>query len=160
VNAKRQRKHSSYSILTSALDVCEWSGSRPGRALPQGKIHRYALDRSLGGGQSWSGQRLEEKLSDSAGDRTTVVHSYCRPISMFFFMNASLITSTLNVLSPNVIVKWLTLLLRIQEVPGSNLSPDTGYHDWGFLWFSSVTPGECCDIVLKLVLGRFLRNPC
>jgi len=33
-------------------------------------------------------------------------------------------------------VEWLTLLLRIQEVPGSNLGPETGYTDWGFSWFS------------------------
>jgi hypothetical protein len=30
-------RYSSYSLLTSALDVSEWSASRPGRALPQGK---------------------------------------------------------------------------------------------------------------------------
>jgi hypothetical protein len=30
---------------------------------------------------------------------------------------------------PNIVVKWLTLLLRIQEVPGSNLVPDTGQPD-------------------------------
>jgi hypothetical protein len=27
----------------------------------------------------------------------------------------------------NVVVKWLILLFRIQEVPGSNLGPKTGY---------------------------------
>jgi hypothetical protein len=27
----------------------------------------------------------------------------------------------------NVMVKWLTLLLRIREVLGSNLGPETGY---------------------------------
>jgi hypothetical protein len=30
---------------------------------------------------------------------------------------------------PNVMVEWLTLLLRIREVPGSNLSPEAGYPD-------------------------------
>jgi hypothetical protein len=29
-------------------------------------------------------------------------------------------------LSPNVMVEWLTLLLRIREVPGLNLGPKTG----------------------------------
>jgi hypothetical protein len=29
--------------------------------------------------------------------------------------------------SPHVIVEWLTLLLHIQEVPGSYLGPETGY---------------------------------
>jgi hypothetical protein len=30
---------------------------------------------------------------------------------------------------PKVVVEWLTLLLCIQEVPGSNLNPETGYPD-------------------------------
>jgi hypothetical protein len=29
----------------------------------------------------------------------------------------------------NVVVEWLTLLLRIQQVPGSNLGLETGYPD-------------------------------
>jgi hypothetical protein len=32
-----ERRYSSYSYLTSALDGGEWSASRPGRALPTGK---------------------------------------------------------------------------------------------------------------------------
>jgi hypothetical protein len=32
-------------------------------------------------------------------------------------------------------VKWLKLLLRIREVPGSNLGPKTGYPDWRFSRF-------------------------
>jgi hypothetical protein len=28
---------------------------------------------------------------------------------------------------PNVVVEWLTLLLRIREVQGSNLGPETVY---------------------------------
>jgi hypothetical protein len=32
-----ERRYSSYSYLTSALDRGEWSASCPGRALPQGK---------------------------------------------------------------------------------------------------------------------------
>jgi hypothetical protein len=31
------RSYSSYSFSTSTLDVCEWSASRPGRALEKGK---------------------------------------------------------------------------------------------------------------------------
>jgi hypothetical protein len=30
---------------------------------------------------------------------------------------------------PNIVVEWLTLLLRIREVPGSNLGPQTGHTD-------------------------------
>jgi hypothetical protein len=47
--------------------------------------------------------------------------------------------------SLNVIVEWLALPLRIREVPGSNLGPETGCPDWGFSRFSSVTPGKCRD---------------
>jgi hypothetical protein len=36
-SSKGKRKYSSYSLLTSALDRCEWSVSRPGRALPPRK---------------------------------------------------------------------------------------------------------------------------
>jgi hypothetical protein len=52
-----ERRYSSYSYLTSALDGGEWSASRPGRALPPGKESRYSLYRWLGGPQSRSGSR-------------------------------------------------------------------------------------------------------
>jgi hypothetical protein len=38
---------------------------------------------------------------------------------------------------PNVMVEWLALLLRIREVPGSNLGPETGYPDRFFVVFLS-----------------------
>jgi hypothetical protein len=38
--------------------------------------------------------------------------------------------------------EWLALLLRIREVSGSNLSPETSYLDWGFSYFSSVPPRQ------------------
>jgi hypothetical protein len=37
---------------------------------------------------------------------------------------------------PNDVVDLLTLLLRILEVPGSNLGPETYCPDWGFSSFS------------------------
>jgi hypothetical protein len=46
-----------------------------------------------------------------------------------------------NVPELNVTTEWLPLLPRIQKVPGWNLGPDTGYPDWSFLWFSSVSRG-------------------
>jgi hypothetical protein len=52
-------------------------------------------------------------------------------------------------LPPNVVVGWLTLLLRNQEVPGSNLGPKTGCPDWGFLWFFSVPPRDFRNIILN-----------
>jgi hypothetical protein len=30
---------------------------------------------------------------------------------------------------PNVVVEWLTILLRFREFPGSNPGPKTGYAD-------------------------------
>jgi hypothetical protein len=65
-----ERRCSSYSFLTSALDEGEWSASRPCRALPPGKGPRYPLYRRLGGPQSRSGRR--------GGDRTPVVQSVVR----------------------------------------------------------------------------------
>jgi hypothetical protein len=47
----------------------------------------------------------------------------------------------------------------MREVPGSNIGPETGYPDWGSLWFSWVPPGECWDSTLKLDHNRFLPNP-
>jgi hypothetical protein len=55
-----------------------------------------------------------------------------------------------------VMVEWLTLLLYIREVPGSNFSLETGYPHWGFSWFPSVPPGECQDCTLKLGHDYFL----
>jgi hypothetical protein len=51
-----ERRYSSDSFLTSALDGGEWSASRPGCALPPEKDLRYSFDR-LGGPQSWFGHR-------------------------------------------------------------------------------------------------------
>jgi hypothetical protein len=34
-----------------------------------------------------------------------------------------------------------------------------GYPDWGFLWISSIPPGEYRDSTLNLGHDRFLRNP-
>jgi hypothetical protein len=41
--------YSSYSFTTSALDAGEWSKSRPGCALPLGKLPPFPLYRRLGG---------------------------------------------------------------------------------------------------------------
>jgi hypothetical protein len=47
-----ERRHSSYSFTTSALDGGEWSASCPCRPLPPRKGHPYPLYRRLGGPQS------------------------------------------------------------------------------------------------------------
>jgi hypothetical protein len=41
-----------------------------------------------------------------------------------------------NTVLPNFVIVWLTLLLRIREVPVSNLVPKTGHPDLGLSWFS------------------------
>jgi hypothetical protein len=52
-------------LLTSALVGSECSASRPCRFTPRGKSPRYPLDGRLGGTQSRSGRRGEEKILDS-----------------------------------------------------------------------------------------------
>jgi hypothetical protein len=66
-----ERRYSSYSFLTSALDGGEWSASRPGRSLPPVSIGQEA---GWAPEPVWT-QRLEEKSSASVGDRTPVVQS-------------------------------------------------------------------------------------
>jgi hypothetical protein len=41
------------------------------------------------------------------------------------------------IVSPGIVVKWIKLLLHIQEVLGSNLGPETGYLDRFFCGFLS-----------------------
>jgi hypothetical protein len=50
--------------MSSALEGCEWSASRPGRNVPTGKT-RYLLYRRLGGPQGRSGQ--VRKISPTPG---------------------------------------------------------------------------------------------
>jgi hypothetical protein len=71
-----ERRYSSYSYLTSALDGGERSASRFGRALPSGKGPLVPIGQGAGWAPEpvWT-QKLEEKSSVSAGDRTTVVQS-------------------------------------------------------------------------------------
>jgi hypothetical protein len=42
------RRYSSYSFLTSALEGGEWSASRPGRPLPPGKEHPVPIVQEAG----------------------------------------------------------------------------------------------------------------
>jgi hypothetical protein len=52
------RRYSSYSFLTSALDGGDRSALLPGRTLARGKDPRYPLDRRLSGPRSRSGHRV------------------------------------------------------------------------------------------------------
>jgi hypothetical protein len=58
----------------------------------------------------------------------------------------------------NIVVEWLTLLLRIWEVPGSNIGPVTGYHV-RFSWFSSVQENSGIIDYLKIGHDSFLQSP-
>jgi hypothetical protein len=40
------------------------------------------------------------------------------------------------------VVEWLTLLLRIREVPVSNFGPDVGHPEWALMSISTVSPGK------------------
>jgi hypothetical protein len=75
--APRERKYSSCSFLTSALDWVIGQCHAPATLYPQGKGPGA---RRIGGsvGLSWSTQRLREKFSASAEDRTPVVQSVVR----------------------------------------------------------------------------------
>jgi hypothetical protein len=78
-----ERMYRSYSFTTSVLDGGEWTASRPCHAAlyHRGKDPRYPSYRRLGGPQSQSGNRLEEKSLASAGDQTSyhlVVQSVAR----------------------------------------------------------------------------------
>jgi hypothetical protein len=73
------RRYSSYSFLTSALERGEWSASRPGRALPPDKEPPVPTVQEAGWAPEpdWT-QRLEGKSSAPVGDRTPAVQSVMR----------------------------------------------------------------------------------
>jgi hypothetical protein len=56
------------------------------------------------------------------------------------------------------VVEYLTLLLRIREVPGSNLDPETGCPDRDYMVFS-VPPGKFRKRTSKLGHDHFLPHP-
>jgi hypothetical protein len=71
-----EKRYSSYSYLTSALDGGEWSASRPGRTLPPVKEPLVPTGQEAPWVPEpvWT-QRLEEKSSTSVRDRTPVAQS-------------------------------------------------------------------------------------
>jgi hypothetical protein len=66
-----ERRYSSYSFSTSALEGGEWSASRPGRFFTPGKEPPVPILQEAGWAPElvWT-QRVEEKSSASIGDRT------------------------------------------------------------------------------------------
>jgi hypothetical protein len=61
-----ERRYTSYSFSTSALDGGEWSASRPGRALPPGKGPPVPIVQEAGWAPEpvWT-QRLEENSAEN-----------------------------------------------------------------------------------------------
>jgi hypothetical protein len=37
--------------------------------------------------------------------------------------------------TPDVVLEWLTLVVRVREVLGSSFGPEAGYANWGFCSF-------------------------
>jgi hypothetical protein len=74
--ASKERRYSSYSFSTSALNGGEWSASGPGRALVPGKRPPVPIVQEAGWTQEpvWT-QKLKEKSFASAGDRTSIARS-------------------------------------------------------------------------------------
>jgi hypothetical protein len=73
------RRYSSYSFLTSAVEGGEWPASRPGRTLPPGNEPPVPIVQEAG----WAPepvrtQGLEEKSSASVGGQTPAVQSVVR----------------------------------------------------------------------------------
>jgi hypothetical protein len=69
-----ERRCSSYSFTTSALDGGEWSASCPGRALPPGKGPLVPFGQEAG----WAPEPVWKNSLSSAGDRTPVVQLVVR----------------------------------------------------------------------------------
>jgi hypothetical protein len=88
-----ERRYSSYSFLTSALDGGEWSASRPGRAIPPGKGPPIPIVQEAGWALEpvWT-QRQEEKSSASVRDRTSVVQSVVRHYTIWATVHCSIET--------------------------------------------------------------------
>jgi hypothetical protein len=70
-------------------------------------------------------------------------------LSIYLFYLVILFLSNLFSYTPNALVEWLTPLLRIREVLGSNLGPEAGYTNLSFSWLSSVPPCECLGSTLN-----------
>jgi hypothetical protein len=76
MEAQGERRYSSYTFMTSALDGGEWPASRPSPALPPGKGTPTPIGQEAGWAPEpvWT-HRREEKFSAFVGDRTPFVLS-------------------------------------------------------------------------------------
>jgi hypothetical protein len=89
------------------------------------------------------------RLSGAQDQLPTCLHARCintAKLYLFLYLIShvtAVMVSLLKFVQPNVMVEWLTVV-RILEVPGSYLGPETGFK-LRLLWFSSVLPGEFWD---------------
>jgi hypothetical protein len=74
-----EKRYSSYSFMSSALDEGKWSVSHPGRALAPGKGPAVPTGQEAGlaSEPDWT-QKLEEKFFVPAGDRTSIARSVAK----------------------------------------------------------------------------------
>jgi hypothetical protein len=70
-----ERRYSSYSFLTSALDGGELSALRPGRALSPGKGPPVPIGQEAEWAAGLDAKARGKILSASVGDRTPIVQS-------------------------------------------------------------------------------------
>jgi hypothetical protein len=127
-----ERRYSSYSFSTSALDVGEWSASRPGRALATGKGPLVPIVQEAGWAPElvWT-QRLRKNPFACAGiesrspgrpapSQTLYWLSYpahfihfMRKKNIFYLIFLNVVKYRLFNIVPNVVVERLTLLIHI-----------------------------------------------
>jgi hypothetical protein len=151
---RREGVWGSVCIDTHFLDLdtsCRWVVSFTSRPLyPRGKSPRYPLLRRLGGPQSRSGRRGEEKILDPMTDNVQV--SNCTPEPSTLLASAWLRHQGSSCRDPTrlwtlfqadttaKLTEAVNLFTCIREVLVTNLGQNTGYPDWGLSWFSS---GKC-----------------
>jgi hypothetical protein len=76
MKAQGEKRYSSYSFTTSAVDGVSGQCHAPTELYPRGKNPRYPLYRRLGGpGAGLDTEAREKILFTSAGTRTSVVQS-------------------------------------------------------------------------------------
>jgi hypothetical protein len=123
-------RYTSTHSLTSALDGGEWSPLHPGRFTPQGKSPWYPLDRRLGGPQSRSGRRGEEKIPSPRRESN--------PMTPIFQPVAHRLWFTVSVIIFSIPMRYYTFVSKM--VCGS------------YLWFV-VRPhwSLCCVLVLSVM---------
>jgi hypothetical protein len=85
------------------------------------------------------------------------IRRYCVKIGHGHFTPQSLKFTIHLQTKPNVVVEYLTLLLRIREVLASNLGPESGY--WLKFFVVFISPcRQILELYLQLGHGRFLPN--